>query len=195
MQTPVEIKFHKLDRSDAVEAKVRERVARLERFHPKITSCHVYIEAAHRTPQHKSIDYDVRIEVRVPGTELMVSGKPGDNNAHGDVYIAVRDAFAAMERQLKRVRSEAVGTVKTHAAPLQGTVQELHANSDHGQIATTDGRLIYFHRNSVLDGGFDSLGEGDTVELSVRDDESEKGPQASTVRQIGAMKFVDAAKP
>ncbi|MGF1626098.1 MAG: HPF/RaiA family ribosome-associated protein [Alphaproteobacteria bacterium] len=191
MQTPVEIVFHKLERSEAVEARVRERVERLERFHPRITSCHVYIDAAHRNAQKKSLEYQVRVEVRVPGTELAVSSKPGDVNAHGDVYIAIRDTFVAMERQLKRSRRQTTGEVKTHLSPLQGTVAELHPDRDHGQIATTDGRLVYFHRNSVVNGGFDALSEGATVELSIQHDESDKGPQASTVRQIGPMRFVD----
>jgi ribosomal subunit interface protein len=191
MQTPVEIVFHNLERSEAVEARVRERVGRLERYHPRITSCHVYVEAAHRSSQQKSLEYEVRLEVRVPGNDLAVSSKPGDANAHGDVYVAIRDTFAAMERQLKRKRSRRVGEVKTHLPQLQGTVAELHPDRDHGQIATTDGRLVYFHRNAVLNGGFDELSEGTPVELTIQHDESDKGPQASTVRPIGAMRFVD----
>lgn len=190
MQTPVEIVFHKLDRSEAVEARVRERVDRLERYHPRITSCHVYVEASHRSPQQKSLEYQVRLEVRVPGTELAVSSRPGDVNTHNDVYVAIRDAFQAMERQLKRHRGQRTGEVKVHAGPLQGMVSELHPERDHGQIATTDGRLVYFHRNSVLNGGFDELSEGTPVELTIQHDESEKGPQASSVRRIGPMRYV-----
>ena len=191
MQTPVEIVFRNLEPSEAVEARVRERVSRLERYHPRITSCHVYIDAAHRTSQQKSLEYEVRVDVRVPGSELAVSSKPGDSNAHGDVYVAIRDTFQAMERQLKRSRRQTTGEVKTHLQPLQGTVAVLRPDRDHGQIATTDGRLVYFHRNSVVNGGFDQLNEGTTVELTIQHDESDKGPQASTVRQIGALRFVD----
>lgn len=101
MQTPLQIQFTNLDRSEAVEALVRERTARLEQLLDRITSCHVYIAAPHR--QHrKGNRYEVRIEVRVPGTELAVNNKPGDINAHEDVAVAIRDAFNAMERQIKR---------------------------------------------------------------------------------------------
>jgi cold shock CspA family protein len=79
--------------------------------------------------------------------------------------------------------------------PVQGTVAELHPDRDHGQISTTDGRLVYFHRNSVLNGGFDALDAGTPVELTIQDEESEKGPQASMVRPIGAMRFVDEPGP
>ncbi|MEZ5668543.1 MAG: ribosome-associated translation inhibitor RaiA [Alphaproteobacteria bacterium] len=190
MQTPLEIAFSNMDHSDAVEARVRERVERLERFHPGITSCHVVVQAPHKH-HRKGKHYHVRIEARVPGSELVVSGKPGDMNAHEDVYVAIRDAFDAIERQLKKSRAQRGGEVKAHAAPLQGVVEALYPDQDHGEIATNDGRLIYFHRNSVLNGGFDQLGKGDTVELTVRHDESDKGPQASTVRPIGSLRFVD----
>jgi ribosome-associated translation inhibitor RaiA len=36
----------------------------------------------------------------VPGKELVVSRDPGDVHAHKDVYVAIRDAFDAAERQL-----------------------------------------------------------------------------------------------
>ena len=188
MQVPLEIVFHNMDHSDAIENRVRERAGRLGRFNPNITSCHVYVEAQHRSPQHKVKSYQVRIEARVPGTELAARGKPNGN--HNDIYLAIRSAFDAMERQLKRRRSRVTGTVKAHAAPLQGTVSELYPERSHGQIATTDGRLVYFHRNSVVGDGFAKLSEGDPVELTVQTNESEKGPQASTVRPIGAMRFV-----
>lgn len=188
MQMPLEIMFHNMDRSDAVESRVRERVDRLGRFNPRITSCHVFIEAPHRSPQHKVKAFQVRIEARVPGMELSSRGKP--NGTHSDVYVAIRQAFDAMERQLKRRRSRTTGIVKTHAAPLQGMVAQLYPERDHGEIATSDGRLVYFHRNSVVNGGFEKLSTGDPVELTVQYDESEKGPQASTVRPIRSMRYV-----
>ncbi len=194
METPVEIVFHDLERSEAVEARIRERVSRLERFHPRITSCHVFVEAAHRNAQRRSPEYQVRLEVRVPGAELAVRSKPGDVAAHHDIYVAIRDAFEAMERQLKRHRRQRTGEVKTHVPPLQGMVSELHPDRGHGQIATTDGRLVYFHRNAVVNGGFDELGEGTPVELTIQGDESDKGPRASTVRRIGPMRFVGPAR-
>jgi len=41
METPLEITFRNLDHSDAVEAKVREKVAKLEQAYDRITSCRV----------------------------------------------------------------------------------------------------------------------------------------------------------
>ena len=109
MQTPPEIHFHDMDRSEAVEQAVRDRAAKLEKFYDRITSCHVYVHAVQRN-QRQGNHYEVRLEVRVPGTELAVSNQPGDRRAHEDVYVAVRDAFDAMERQLKAWKAKASPT-------------------------------------------------------------------------------------
>lgn len=190
METPLEISFTNMEPSAAVEARVLEKIDRLERIYGRITSCHVFIDAPHHH-HRKGNRFEVRLEVRVPGTELAVNNKPGDVNAHEDIYVAIRDAFAAMERQLKKRKQQARGDVKMHEAPLQGRVEELHPDQDYGRIAATDGRFVYFHRNSVVNGDFDKLSMGDPVELVVREKESPDGPQASTVRLIGGLEFVD----
>ena len=113
MQTPLEITFVDSEPSPAVEARVQERVARLERHFGGITSCHVYVASPHHR-QRKGRQYEVRLEVRVPGSELAITGKPGDVNAHDDVYVAIRDSFDAMERQLEEWKQRVRGEVKTH---------------------------------------------------------------------------------
>ena len=57
------------------------------------------------------------------------------------------------------------------------------AEADYGIIASSDGREIYFHRNSVADGGFDVLHKGQEVRFS--ETEGDKGPQATFVRPAG----------
>lgn len=189
MQTPIQIRFTNIDRSEAVETVIRARAERLPKFASGITSCHVYVEdTSHR---RKGNRYKVRVEVRVPGAEIAVNAKPGDIRAHDDILVAVRDAFDAMERRLKRRKPNPLAASSGRATPLQGRVAELHAEERFGQIEARDGRLVYFHANSVVNDDFARLGVGDTVELVVQEDESEKGPQASTVRRIGPMKFVD----
>ncbi len=190
METPVEIAFRNMDASEYVEKRVRERVDKLEQYYDRITSCHVQIEAPHKH-HRKGNTYEIHLEVRVPGTALAVNHKPGDRHAHEDIYVAIRDAFDAMERQLKKWKDKANAEVKVHDAPLAGRIAELHPDRDFGQIAMTDGRLVYFHRNSVADNGFDGLAIDDPVELAVDSEESDKGPQASTVRPVGDLKFVD----
>ncbi|NWG47285.1 MAG: HPF/RaiA family ribosome-associated protein [Alphaproteobacteria bacterium] len=189
MDTPLEIAFHNMDSSSALEARVRERADKLHRFFRHINSCRVVVEVPHRSPSQASRAYHVRIEVRVPDRELVVSRDPGSAEAHLDSYLAVRDAFDAMERQLEHHSQKVRGDVKTLAGPLQGRVLRLF--SDYGFIATTDGREIYFHKNAVVDPRFEDLSPDTPVELAVAEAESPAGPQASTVRAIGALTLRD----
>ena len=100
MQVPPKISFHGMDPSPAVEARVMERIEKLEEYHKRIVSCRVAIAAPHRHSRKGKI-FDVRIDVGVPGREIIVNREPGKNHAHEDVYVAVRDAFNAAHRQLE----------------------------------------------------------------------------------------------
>lgn len=188
MEQPLELSFTNMASSEYVERSIRERVDRLERLYDRITSCHVFVTAPHKRHQ-KGNHYEIRLEVRVPGTELVVNNQPGDVNAHEDIYVAIRDAFNAMERQLKKRKAKLSGDVKTATGQLQGQIKEIDHERGFGQIIATDGRLVYFHQNSVVGGDFHDLGQGDTVELVVQSDESPIGPQASTVKPISAARF------
>ena len=100
MQIEPVINFRGMDSSEAVTAKIRERLDKLERFHDRILTCHVVVEAPHRH-KHKCMIYVVRIVLSVPGGEIVVNREPGADHAHEDVYVAIRDAFDALRRQLE----------------------------------------------------------------------------------------------
>ena len=188
MDLPVEITFHNMDHSDAVEARVREKVERLEKLSDRLSHCRVTIEAPHKH-HRKGNTYRVRILLSMPQGQVAVSRDPGDAHAHEDIYVAIRDAFHAAERQLKERRQKQRGDVKTHESPLQGRVGRLFPTEEHGFIVTNDGREIYFHRNAVVDGSLDDLKEGQTVELTIFHGDNEAGPHASTVKLIGPMRY------
>ncbi len=155
---------------------------RFERYYSRIMGCRVMIESRHRH-HHKGKLYHVRIDVTVPGDELVVSREPDDNHAHEDAYVAIRDAFDAMERQLESFARRQRLEIKVHETPTQsGQVGEL--DWDHGRIETTEGRSIYFHRNSVSNGGFDGLQVGMPVRYV--EAEGDEGPQASLVIPLGS---------
>ena len=113
MQVPLQISFKNLDRSPTVEAKVRDRVEELEEFFGRIVSCRVVVEAANRRPRQGRL-YHVRANVRVPGKEIVVSQDPPQDQAHEDVYVAVRDCFDAVRRQLEDQARRRRGDVKHH---------------------------------------------------------------------------------
>ena len=113
MQVPVKINFHGLDASEAVEQRVRERAAKLERHYDRVTACRVTIEAAHRQNRKGQI-YRCAVDVTVPGAELVANRAPGQAHEHEDVYVAVRDAFDAMDRQLQSFAQKRRGDTKNH---------------------------------------------------------------------------------
>ncbi len=113
MQLPLEITFRGLPQSDAVEAKIREKAAKLEHFCDHIISCKVAVEAEHHR-QHQGNLYHVRIDLSVPQRQIVVSHEHHDNQAHEDIYIALRDAFDAAKRQLEEYARMQRGEVKNH---------------------------------------------------------------------------------
>jgi ribosomal subunit interface protein len=104
MQIPLQVTFHGVDHSEAVETRIREKVGKLEQLYDRITSCRVVIEAHHRNTSnlhHKGEPFHIRIDLTVPGTELVVKRDPKDPHVNEDIYVALREAFDSMERQLK----------------------------------------------------------------------------------------------
>jgi ribosome-associated translation inhibitor RaiA/cold shock CspA family protein len=188
MQIPSQISFHGMEPSPAIEARIREKAAKLERFHDRIVGCKVVIEAPHRH-HHKGKLYNVCIDISIPGKDVFVGHTGPQNHAHEDVYVAIRDAFNAADRLLEDHVWRMRGEVKSHAAPEHGKVVSLFA--DYGFAETPDGQEIYFHKNSVVDNGFDELEIGSEVRLAIAEEEGIEGAQASTVTPIGKYHIVE----
>jgi ribosomal subunit interface protein len=179
----LQITFRNIDASPTVEAKVRERARELERFSDRIISCRVLIEAPKR---HRQGDlYHVRVDLKIPGKEIVVKRDPPEHHAHEDVYVAVRDCFDAVRRQLEDHVRWRRGAVKAHEEPAHGKIARLIAEGDYGFIEASDGTEVYFHHNSVANGGFSKLTVGDEVRFVLHPGEGVKGPQASAVVPIG----------
>ena len=184
MQLPLQITFRHMESSDAVTARIRERAGELERFFDRIISCRVVVECRHPRRQQGNL-FRVRIDLKVPGREITVGRDPAAHKAHEDVYVAIRDAFDATRRLLEDHVRERRGEVKLHAVPDHGRVARLLPEQNCGFILSADGNEIYFHRNSVTNGGFDKLALGDEVRFVAQHSESAAGSQASTVVALG----------
>ena len=182
MQVPHEVTFEGMDPSDAVRARVQKEVERLERFHDRITSCRVAIRAPGHHKRSGGL-YEVRIYMALPGGgEVAVQRNPVKNHAHEDVYVAIRDAFAAARRQLQDKDSKIEGEVKLHEAPPQGKIARIFYYEGYGFIETPNGGEVYFHRNAVAGADFEKLEAGQHVRFT--EVLGEKGPQASVVHLI-----------
>jgi ribosome-associated translation inhibitor RaiA/cold shock CspA family protein len=181
MQTPLEIAFHNMQPSEAVEAEIRKRAEKLDRIYERLVGCRVSVEGLHK--QHRTGNvYEVHIEMMVPGQNLVVSREPHrakERFANPDIYASVREAFKAAERQLKDFKERQRGDIKPREAMLPGRVAQIATDRDHGFLTTPAGTQLYFHRNSVMDNGFDALKPGDPV--SFIEAAGDTGPTASKV--------------
>lgn len=137
MILPLQTTFRNMDASPAVTARVQEEADKLGRYFGRITSCRVIVEAPHRHHLHGE-SFHIRIELRVPGQELVVAHEPTliheeqseshkhleIEGPHKDVYVAIRDAFKAMRRQLQDYVHCLRHEVKTHHPELRESLND-----------------------------------------------------------------------
>lgn len=182
MQLPLQVSFRQLEPSAEIEAIVAEKAAVLDRFADRIMSCRVTIEPAGKH-RRQGNQYAVHIDLKLPGHEIAISREPSQHVEHREIGVTLRDAFDAARRQIEdfvRVRRSAV---KAHEPSPHAKVARLFPDQGYGFVVGSDGREIYFHRHSVLDDAFDRLEAGS--EVSVVEEQGERGPQASTVKLVG----------
>jgi ribosomal subunit interface protein len=184
MELPLSVTFRDMESSAAIEDDVAHQVDKLERRFGRIMSCRVVIEAPHKH-RHKGRMYQVSVDLKVPGREIAANSTGPKDHAHEDMHVAIRDAFAAVERRLQDHARKSQGAVKAKDVPMHGRIAKLIAEEDYGFIRTSDGREVYFHKNAVVDGAFEKLKTDQEVRLVIAEGEGEKGPQASTVKPIG----------
>lgn len=108
MKQPLTISFLGMDRSDALEVSARRHAEKLDRFTRDLVSCKVII-ALEQKHQHQGRPYAVRLDITIPGHELVTT-----RAQHEDAYVALRDAFDAMRRQLLKTIEIRRGDVKQH---------------------------------------------------------------------------------
>ncbi len=180
MPAEVQISFRGMDSSPSVEAQVRRRAEELQQFSDRLSACRVTLEAANRR-HHQGMIYRVSVDLAVPGGTVVANREPGEDHAHEDIHVAIRDAFDAARRRLQDHMRRLDGQLKQHAAPSIGRIVRVFAERDYGFLETETGDEVYVHRNAVVGGEFDRLKVGDRVRYVVDPEEGEKGAQASTV--------------
>jgi ribosomal subunit interface protein len=187
MKIPPEITYRGVEKTDAIDNLVREKLAKLERIYDYINSCRIAIEKAHDRPRSGS-PYRVRIDMTVPPNhELTVDRNPAEDIQYEALDTLIREAFDVAERQLKKLtrqqrQSDRGKTTHSSAEDTIALVTQLFPDKGYGFMRTLDGREIFFHRNSVLNDDFDRLEIGTGVRFVM--EQGEQGPQSSTVKII-----------
>jgi ribosomal subunit interface protein len=121
--------FRGIDHSPAVEEAVLKRLQKLERYSDEIHSLRVVLESPHKNHSKGKV-YHVGIEVLIPNHDIVVNHDQHDKHEHEDIYVAIRDAFNALERRIKSVYSKqrrADRGTKIHQLPfvtLEGMMAE-----------------------------------------------------------------------
>jgi ribosome-associated translation inhibitor RaiA len=89
-----------MERSEAAEARIRDKFDRLHQHFSRITHARVVVETPRRhTPAAKV--FQVKIEIGLPGQKpLIVRHDPPAEQTRSDIALAIRDAFAAAQRRL-----------------------------------------------------------------------------------------------
>lgn len=209
MQSPLQITFRNLASSATIEEWVRTEADKLDGLYNRVMRCRVAIEVPHRH-HRKGSPYHIRIDLTVPGEEIVVKREPSLSHRarqlgeteikkrlevktpHKNLRAAINDAFKAAGRRLQDYARRQRGDVKSHP-PLQvARVGKILQDQGYGFLTSDDGRGIYFHKNSVLNGAFSQLKVGTRV--SFVEELGDKGPQASTVRTISKERIPVPAK-
>ncbi len=113
MRTQLQIHFHGIDASPALESSIREKSFKLEQFHPNVTSCRVVVQRPHHHKQQGE-HFIVSIDVAVPGGKIVAN-----HAGREDVHVALRDAFFAARRQLDEHACRMRGDGKRRVDGLQ----------------------------------------------------------------------------
>jgi cold shock CspA family protein/ribosome-associated translation inhibitor RaiA len=183
MQTPIEIDFQGLKGNEKLRACVLKHIAVLEQRFGRITACRVVIKAP--SERHRTGGAcEITIRLSLPqGREVDIGRSEKADDRHADAIVALNDAFKRARRRLQDHARRMRGQVKSHDAPQIATVIRFDDVSGFGFLETEDGREIYFHKNSLLDGGSRHVAPGTRVTFF--EEMGDKGPQASTVRVLG----------
>src|SRR5574340_594469 len=108
MDLPLQITWRGIAHSEALDAAIREKAAKLQQFHDGLMRCKVVVELPSRHKQ-QGRHFTVRVELKLPASDIAVVREHDE-----DVHVALRDAFDAARRKLRDLAHEQRGEVKTH---------------------------------------------------------------------------------
>jgi len=182
-QLPLQITFHRINPSQAVESAIRERAAGLERFRHQITRFHVIVDMPHQH-RHRGNHYAIRIGITTPAGEVFVTRDPSLDDSHKDFQSVLRDAFDAAAQHLESdaQRSQTATQGGAHAPP--GRVTRIFPDQGYGFLTTVDGEEIYFHQSSVSEDSFARLSVGSNVSFTVAPEDADQGARAASVQLL-----------
>lgn len=183
MTIPLQCTFRGMSHSAALEAHVRRRAEKLDRFFHHIIHCHVVLEVNDKHYRHGR-RYRVSIDLTVPRHEIAIARSPAYSDVLDDAHVAVDRAFDDAVRRLDEWEQRRRAHVKSSARhhPPLARVTKVFGDRGFGFLENEDGEEVYFHKNSVLRAAFEALSPGVLVRYC--EEVGDDGPQASTVEIV-----------
>ena len=154
MKLPLEISARDVRINDETEELIRDKASKLDKLYDQIIGCRVKVDMPHRS-QRSGTAYNVRIDITVPGGELIVKREPDE-----DLHTAIVNSFETAQRRIKEYAEKQRGDVKTHFEKPMAKVARIFPEEGYGFLVTPEGREVYFHQNAVVDGKFVGLTVG-----------------------------------
>lgn len=114
MRITPNITYRGIDKTDAIDSLIHEKIEKMEQFYQEITSCRVSVEKIHDHPDGGS-PYKVRLDITVPESrEVVVNEKPKEGVQYVPLEAVIRDAFETANRQLRELNEQQHNHMKTH---------------------------------------------------------------------------------
>jgi len=157
ISTPVEVVFRDFPHSPALDNEIRSKFSKLSKFYKRILFGRISISEVQKHKTQGKL-FSVKIVLSLPRKSMVVSK---DNE---DAYIANRDAFLSIGRQLEEFGRKQNGHVKTHDIAMHGYIARLNEKDGYGFIRGIDGNEYYFSLTNVSHPSFNQLSVGDAVE-------------------------------
>lgn len=108
MQHPLQITFHGMPHSDAVEKHIREKMEKLEQFCSHMITSKATVEIAGKH-KHQGQLFKIQLSITVPDKELVIN-----HEMHEDIYVVLRETFDAAKRKLEDYERRRRGDIKFH---------------------------------------------------------------------------------
>lgn len=187
MKVPPEITYRGVEKTNAIEALINEKIAKLEQVCDHISSCHIAVEKEQERPRDRS-PYRVRLDITVPPShELAAESTMSHRTQYAELDTVIRDAFDKAWRQLRDLSRQQQeydrGQVNDGAHHTIALVTKLYREQGYGLLKTLDGEDIHFTRNSVIHNDFDRLEVGTGVRFEAIEDDQGIS-HASTVQIV-----------
>ncbi len=103
-KVPLQVTYRGMERSEALEQKISERVEKLTKTGERILDAHISVEAS--SPHNRGHVFNVHAVVRTAHGEVVVSNDNDPKGNHEDAYLAVRDAMDSLHRRVQELREK-----------------------------------------------------------------------------------------